>query len=68
LAGRGVGRRARRRAGGAAALASRRAQALGYGVYGKVAETVRTWVFHPAIKDGVPVASMQELHFHYGPA
>jgi len=42
-------------------------QALGYGVDGKVADTVRTWVFHPATKDGVPVASVQELHFHYGP-
>jgi protein TonB len=42
-------------------------QALGYGVDGKVADTVRTWVFHPATKDGVPVASVQELHFHFGP-
>jgi periplasmic protein TonB len=40
---------------------------LGYGVDGAVAETVRTWRFTPATRDGVPVASVQELHFHYGP-
>lgn len=43
-------------------------QTLGYGVDGRVADTVRTWIFHPATRDGVPVASVQELHFHYGPA
>ncbi len=42
-------------------------QALGYGIDGAVADTVRTWKFTPATKDGVPVASVQELHFHYGP-
>ncbi|HZD48559.1 MAG TPA: TonB family protein [Silvibacterium sp.] len=42
-------------------------QTLGYGVDGAVADTVRTWKFSPATKDGVPVASVQELHFHYGP-
>jgi len=42
-------------------------QTLGYGVDGKVADTVRTWQFHPATKDGIPVASVQELHFHFGP-
>jgi protein TonB len=40
---------------------------LGYGVDGTVADTVRTWKFSPATRDGVPVASVQELHFHYGP-
>jgi periplasmic protein TonB len=40
---------------------------LGYGIDGAVVETVRTWKFSPAIRDGVPVASVQELHFHYGP-
>jgi protein TonB len=42
-------------------------QALGYGVDHKVADIVRTWQFHPATKDGVPVASVQELRFHFGP-
>lgn len=41
--------------------------ALGYGVEEPVVETVRTWTFRPATKDGVPVASVQELHFHFGP-
>jgi periplasmic protein TonB len=41
---------------------------LGYGVDGTVVDTVRTWKFSPATRDGVPVASVQELHFHYGPA
>jgi periplasmic protein TonB len=40
---------------------------LGYGVDGSVADTVRTWKFSPATRDGVPIASVQELHFHYGP-
>jgi protein TonB len=42
-------------------------RSLGYGVEGKIVDTVRTWKFQPATKDGVPVASVQELHFHYGP-
>jgi periplasmic protein TonB len=41
--------------------------ALGYGIDEPVVETVRTWMFRPATKDGVPVASIQELHFHFGP-
>ena len=40
---------------------------LGYGIESSVLDTVRTWVFRPATKDGVPVASVQELHFHFGP-
>lgn len=30
-----------------------------------VIATVRQWLFTPATKDGVPVASEQEFHFHY---
>jgi protein TonB len=41
--------------------------ALGYGVEAPVVETVRTWTFRPATKDGIPVPSVQELHFHFGP-
>jgi protein TonB len=40
---------------------------LGYGIDASVLDTVRTWIFRPATKDGVPVASVQELHFHFGP-
>lgn len=30
-----------------------------------VIATVRQWLFTPATRDGVPVASEQEFHFHY---
>jgi periplasmic protein TonB len=40
---------------------------LGYGIDDAVSQTVRTWRFTPATRDGVAVASVQELHFHYGP-
>ncbi len=30
-----------------------------------VIATVKQWLFTPATKDGVPVASEQEFHFHY---
>jgi protein TonB len=42
-------------------------RSLGYGIESSVVSTVRTWTFRPATKDGVPIASVQELHFHYGP-
>jgi periplasmic protein TonB len=38
---------------------------LGYGIDETVIATVQQWTFHPATKDGQPVASEQELHFHY---
>lgn len=38
---------------------------LGHGVDEAVIATVEQWVFHPALQDGHPVASQQELHFHY---
>jgi protein TonB len=40
---------------------------LGYGIESNVVSTVRTWVFRPATKGGIPIASVQELHFHFGP-
>jgi protein TonB len=40
---------------------------LGYGIESSVIGTLRTWTFRPATKDGTPIASVQELHFHYGP-
>jgi periplasmic protein TonB len=40
---------------------------LGYGIESSVIGTLRTWVFRPATKDGAPIASVQELHFHFGP-
>jgi periplasmic protein TonB len=38
---------------------------LGYGIDDTVIATVRQWTFRPATKDGQPIASEQELHFHY---
>ena len=38
---------------------------LGYGVDEAVLATVQQWTFQPATRNGVPVASEQELLFHY---
>ncbi len=38
---------------------------LGHGIDETVIATVQQWTFKPATKDGQPVASEQELHFHY---
>jgi protein TonB len=38
---------------------------LGHSIDETVIATVQQWTFHPATKDGQPVASEQELHFHY---
>jgi protein TonB len=40
-------------------------QGVGYGVDESVIATVEQWTFHPAMRDGKPVASQQEFHFHY---
>ncbi len=40
---------------------------IGYGIESSVIGTLKTWTFRPATKDGTPIASVQELHFHYGP-
>ena len=42
-----------------------RMKGVGYGVDEVVLSTVKDWVFQPATKDGKPVASEQELLFHY---
>ena len=38
---------------------------LGSPVDETVIATVQQWTYTPAMKNGVPVASEQELHFHY---
>jgi periplasmic protein TonB len=38
---------------------------VGYGIDEIVIATVQQWIFHPALQNGHPVASEQELHFHY---
>jgi periplasmic protein TonB len=41
------------------------ASGLGHGIDETVIATVQQWTFHPATRDGQPVASEQELRFHY---
>ena len=38
---------------------------LGHGIDETVIATVQQWTFRPATRNGQPVASEQELHFHY---
>jgi protein TonB len=38
---------------------------LGPAIDNVVIATVNQWVYTPAMKDGVPVPSVEELHFHY---
>lgn len=38
---------------------------LGHGIDETIIATVQQWTFHPATRDGQPIASEQELHFHY---
>jgi periplasmic protein TonB len=38
---------------------------LGHGVDETVLATIQTWTFQPATRNGLPVASEQELLFHY---
>jgi periplasmic protein TonB len=40
-------------------------QGLGPAIDDEVIQTVDQWIYTPATKDGVPVPSIQELHFHY---
>jgi protein TonB len=38
---------------------------LGPAIDNAVIATVNQWLYTPAMKDGVPVPSVEELHFHY---
>jgi protein TonB len=40
-------------------------QGLGPAIDDAVIQTVNQWTYTPATKDGVPVPSVEELHFHY---
>ena len=41
------------------------ARGLGHGIDDTVIAAIQGWTFHPATRNGVPVASEQELLFHY---
>lgn len=38
---------------------------IGYGVEQKVLDVLQRWHFHPAMRDGVTIASQHIVHFHY---
>jgi TonB family protein len=40
-------------------------QAFGYGIEDKVIAAVQRWRFRPATKDGTPIPSKQDVHFHF---
>ena len=40
-------------------------QGIGYGIEQKVLEVLQRWRFHPAVRDGVNIASQHIVHFHY---
>ena len=39
-------------------------QGMGYGIEQKVLAILSTWRFRPAMQDGQPIASKQDVHFH----
>jgi TonB family protein len=40
-------------------------QGIGYGVEQKVLLVLQRWHFHPAMRDGITIASQHIVHFHY---
>jgi len=40
-------------------------QGIGYGIEQKVLAVLQHWRFHPAVRDGVTIASQHIVHFHY---
>jgi len=40
-------------------------KAIGYGIEEKVIAAVQRWRFRPATKDGTPIPSKQDVHFHF---
>jgi len=45
-------------------VATRVLAALGHGIEARVISTLEHWRFRPATRDGVPIASKQDVHFH----
>lgn len=46
-------------------IGTRLLQGIGHGIEDKVIPVVQRWKFKPATLDGVPIASRQDVHFHY---
>lgn len=45
-------------------ISTRLLQGMGYGIEQKVLAILATWRFRPAMEDGKPIASKQDVHFH----
>jgi TonB family protein len=46
-------------------IATRLLKGLGYGIDEKIIATVRNWHYRPATKDGVPIPSKYDAHWHF---
>ncbi len=46
-------------------IATKLLHGIGYGIEQKVLDVLPHWHFHPAVRDGVTIASQQLLYFHY---
>jgi TonB family protein len=46
-------------------IATKLLQGIGYGIEQKVLTVLQRWHFHPAVRDGVTIASQHIVHFHY---
>jgi len=46
-------------------VAERLLQGLGYGVDERVIAVLRDWRYHPATRNGVPIPSKYDVHFHF---
>ncbi len=46
-------------------IQTRLLQGIGHGVEQIVIAVVQRWKFKPATQDGIPIASRQDVHFHY---
>jgi TonB family protein len=46
-------------------IGTRLLKGLGYGIDEKIIATVRNWHYRPATKDGVPIPSKYDAHWHF---
>ncbi|HUK43063.1 MAG TPA: TonB family protein [Candidatus Bathyarchaeia archaeon] len=46
-------------------IETRLLQGIGYGIEQKVLDVLQRWRFHPAVRNGVTIASQHIVHFHY---
>jgi periplasmic protein TonB len=46
-------------------IATRLLSGLGYGVDERVVAVLQNWRYNPATRDGLPIPSQQDVHFHF---